>query len=62
MSKGKYKMFSLRIKGAPGIVMLKPSAVIKEIKFWKTLYVKLNKGNGGLSATSSPAKFPSCKK
>lgn len=43
LSKGKYKMFSLRIKGAPGNVMLNPSAVVKEIKFHKMLNVKLNK-------------------
>lgn len=62
MSKGKYNMFSLRIKGAPGMVMLKSSAVVKEIKFRKMLNVKLNKGNGDLSATPNTAKFPSFKK
>lgn len=62
LSKGKYKMFSLRIKGTPGNVMLNPSAVVKEIKFHKMLDVKLNEESGDLSATPSPAKFRTCKK
>lgn len=55
-------MFSLRIKGTPGNVMLNPSAVVKEIKFHKMLDVKLNEESGDLSATPSPAKFRTCKK
>jgi hypothetical protein len=40
LSKSKYKMYHLRIKGTPGNAMLKSSPVLKEIKFNQELDAK----------------------